>query len=271
MRRYLISGLAWHVLAAVAVGQSAEPRTPSVIRPAGYGWRNHVVVPDGPCGCAMPVRTDCYDNCCFRCGLRPICFLHRVGRMLDCLLPCNTCCGVLGGPLLGGPGCCGGGGTIGCSTPVGHPTYRPAYGDPFHDDPLPTPPIPTPTPASEVRRGPSRPSHHAAPIHTGTATGNAPSASPWKITHGPAEGKPAPGHDLRASIQRPVNATAGHSPILHPPAGQSVLRRVSAEEAIAPVPHDFDPTGALPIVRSQSPAVERPRDGAIPHNPLRSK
>ncbi len=33
----------------------------SVIRPAGYGWRNYVDVPDGACGCAMPVRADCYD------------------------------------------------------------------------------------------------------------------------------------------------------------------------------------------------------------------
>ena len=44
----------------------------------------------GHCGCAMPVRTDCYDQpCCFRCGLRPLCFLQRVHRMLDCLLPCR--------------------------------------------------------------------------------------------------------------------------------------------------------------------------------------
>jgi hypothetical protein len=108
-------------------GSGGVSRSPgSVIRPAPTaGWRNYVSVPDGPCGYPMSVEADCY-NSCRPCGpLHPVCFIRRVGRMLDCLLPCNMCCrgggggGLFHGCLLGGRTwghcsvCCGGGGACG--------------------------------------------------------------------------------------------------------------------------------------------------------------
>lgn len=96
-----------------------EPR--SVIRPASTTmWRNYVTVPDGPCGYPMAVQADCYNPTTRPCGpLHPICFSKRVVRMLDCLIPCNLCCG--GGCHGGGCGgtwghcsmCCGGGSACG--------------------------------------------------------------------------------------------------------------------------------------------------------------
>src|SRR5262245_42733732 len=88
------------VLPALAAAQDQSTMAPpTVIRPAPMpGWRNYVTVPDGPCGCPMAVETDCY-NVCRPCGpLHPICFIRRVGRMLDGFLPCNMCC-------RGGHGC----------------------------------------------------------------------------------------------------------------------------------------------------------------------
>lgn len=98
-------------------------REPSgVILPASHGWRNYVSVPDDPCGCTVPVRADCYDHTCKRCGIRPLCILHRFARSLDCLFPCNRCrngCGSVHGCCAGG-GCsscgCGGCGQIGMSS-----------------------------------------------------------------------------------------------------------------------------------------------------------
>jgi hypothetical protein len=174
---------------------SISTRTSSVIRPAAaQGWRNYVTVPDGPCGHPMAVETDCY-NVCHPCGpLRPICFLRRVGRMLDCLLPCNLCCrggggcGLFHGCNLGGRHwghcgvCCGGGAMGGCgggkecggggccpnpcgsafaSVPCGGEGHSygcssvlPGLANPFIDDPLP--PKPTAQPATEVRRAPAK-------------------------------------------------------------------------------------------------------------------
>jgi hypothetical protein len=173
--------LAWPALVS-AQGYADPQGERSVIRPAGYGWRNYVAVPDGPCGYDMPVRADCYDVC-RPCGLRPLCFLGRVARTLDCLLPCNLCHhggGYGGGPLHGcvlgrqwGCNSCSGGC---CTNPAGsvfddvccshgpscgYPSCTstvPALSDPFQDDPLP--PKPMPNPAREVRRMPaaSRPS-----------------------------------------------------------------------------------------------------------------
>ncbi len=84
-----------------------DKEPPSVIRPASTTmWRNYVTVPDGPCGCPMSVQADCYNPTCKPCGpLHPVCFSKRVVRMLDCVLPCNLCCG--GGHGLFG-GCLGG-------------------------------------------------------------------------------------------------------------------------------------------------------------------
>lgn len=108
-------------------GRPARTASTSVLRPAStVGWRNYTTVPDGPCGPPMSVQTDCYVGC-RPCGpLRPFCFLHRVGRMLDCLIPCNLCCrsgyggggGCGGGPL---HGCILGGRNYGCNVCCGQP------------------------------------------------------------------------------------------------------------------------------------------------------
>lgn len=102
---------------AMAQDNAGEPRAKSsVLLPAQtVAWRNYVTVPDGPCGPPMSVQADCYVGS-RPCGpLRPVCFLHRVGRMLDCLIPCNLCCksgcgshGCILGGKLGCNVCCGG-------------------------------------------------------------------------------------------------------------------------------------------------------------------
>src|SRR5262245_8652023 len=117
-------------VALAQYGYGVPPRSPSVIRPAGM-WEDYMYVPDGHCGCAMPVRCNNYAHCCNTCGIHPVCWLKRFGRMLDCLLPCDKCCH---GGLFGCGGCCGGccgggyeGGCAGCDAP--------AITDPFQDDP----------------------------------------------------------------------------------------------------------------------------------------
>ena len=109
---------------ALASAQNyGSPREPSaVILPASHGWRNYVSVADDSCGCTVPVRADCYDHTCKRCGIRPFCILHRFARSLDCLFPCNRCrngCGSVHGSCAGG-GCsscgCGGCGQLGMSS-----------------------------------------------------------------------------------------------------------------------------------------------------------
>ena len=253
-----------------AWGQSyAQPADHSIIRQTGYGWRNEVVVPDGHCGCDMPVRAGCYDQpCCFRCGLRPLCFLQRVHRMLDCLLPCKRCCcGPLGGCLLGGrcggcceTACCGGG--CGCSSGL------PGFSDPFLDDPVP--PKPMADPGTEVRYQPAAPRRltPAPAMRTSpTATSVPNKHTPWKVTGSAPARLAAPRTDLQASQrqtdQRIVVRPAAPMP---KPAQQSVLRRTSAEE---PAPLLIEPEAARPIIRSQTP--DDTSDYAIPFNPLRSK
>lgn len=82
---------------------SAAPKSQTAILPGEEGWRNYVEVADAPCGCNVPVRTDCYDEYCpGYCGCRPLCLLRKVCRALDCLLPCNSC---LGGCRCGAGGC----------------------------------------------------------------------------------------------------------------------------------------------------------------------
>src|SRR6187401_2190343 len=121
----LLPTLAWGQTYSY-LGESSQ-RGESVLRPASSTtWRNYVTVPDGPCGHPMALEADCYNPTCRPCGpLHPICFSKRVGRMLDCVLPCNLCCGG------GGHGCglfcgrtwghcsvcCGGGGAAcgGCN------------------------------------------------------------------------------------------------------------------------------------------------------------
>jgi hypothetical protein len=259
------------VFPAVVWGQGGYGSSPphSIIQPAGYGWRNNVIVPDG-CGCSVPVRADCYDQpCCFRCGLHPLCFLQRVHRMLDCLLPCHMCCGcrplgcLLGGRCGGCGGC--GGGCCGvnccgpsCCTPG---SGLPGFSDPFLDDPVP--PKPVAEPAREVRYHPMQ---GVTPVQAARSNTLKP-GTPWKVTS-----PGAPPADAIRSVQQP--ASQGGLRVTARPAAprpmpgrmeQSVLRRTAAEEP-APLPAI---EAARPIVRSQSP--DESSDDVIPHNPLRGR
>jgi hypothetical protein len=258
-------------LPALALAQGyGDGADQSIIRQTGYGWRNHVTVADG-CGCTVPVRADCYDQpCCFRCGLRPLCFLQRVHRMLDCLLPCKKCyCGPFGGCLLGGRcGGCGGcgscnsccgpacGGGCSCSSAL------PGFSDPFTDDPVP--PRPIADPGTEVRSIPRQRAMPVPAVRNSPTANNSSPRSPWKVAGNVAHA--AMPSSKVGSTMRVVARPATPKPKLIPPQEQSVLRRASAEE---PAPLPIAPESAQPIIRSQSP--ETASDDAIPHNPLRSR
>jgi hypothetical protein len=252
-------------LPATATAQSYSRTTASqsdtVIRPAPTeGWRNYVTVPDGPCGYPMSVQADCYNGCggggC--CCFHPLVFLHRVGRMLDCLIPCNLCCRggcggcghgcILGGRTWGhcsmccggpaggyGPGAYGGGGcgVNPCGSAFAPPTHGghcygcssvvPGPGDTIIEDQVPRPTAtPTAIPAPEVRR---------------TRT-------------------------YKTQPARYQDSPTGNTP------NPSVLRRASAEEDVRePARLYVDYPKAKPVVRSQSP--EAVRELEIPVNPLR--
>jgi hypothetical protein len=296
---------AWPALASAqgydASGYSESGGQHSVIRPAGYGWRNSVTVPDGPCGCAMEVRADCY-NVCRPCGLAPLCFLKRVARTLDCLLPCNLChghgyrTGPLHGCVLGnrfgcGAGCCGGccpnpagscfadvscGVQPGCGCEGGAPI--PQLSDPFQDDPLP----PTPQPAREVRRAPpSSPTRSVMmpPQRTAGQAAPRPAAAPRRETVQAApRPSTAPRQAAPARAASPYKiTTAGHetsstrASTSRGPARQPALRQAAHERQLAePAPHWIDQSQARPIIRSQSPP-ETAEDLEIPYNPLRGR
>lgn len=274
--------LAWPAIAA-AQGMGGTQGPTSVIRPAGYVWRNYVTVPDGPCGPPMSVQADCYVPC-RPCGpLHPFCFVHRVGRMLSCLLPCNLCChrgccglhGCVLGGRWGGCGVCCGAACGGCcesgvwAPPQGgHCQGCGGASDPFQDDPAPVqPPAPQ---ASEARYPGLRPLPTARAV---PGTGSMPAQ-----TRRPAiPGSVAPSHApaaYRAPVVSPRNAS-----------GNSVLRRTSAEYE-EPIRLRPDLRAAAPVIRSQSPDEPRTDDlrqpgGAttgpiatdlgepVPYNPLR--
>jgi hypothetical protein len=289
------------VLPAVAWGQAyGEPGEHSVIRQTGFGWRNQVSVPAG-CGCDVGVRADCYDDpCCFRCGLRPLCFFQRLHRMLDCLLPCHKC-GVFGGCLFAGGRCGGCCGEMSCCSPCGT-SDLPGFSDPFVDDPLqPVPPKPIADPGTEVRYLPPGRTL-PVPVDSGTGVRYLPyarTAPVPAIRHSPAVSRVpqspykvvAPPH-RQAAHEAPPQATLPHatpprklthgdmhaiqiqpSPAPSKPAVQSVLRRTAAEEpappAAEPAPFAVEPKTARPIIRSQSP--EERSDDSIPFNPLRGR
>jgi hypothetical protein len=270
--------LAFPALAA-AQGYAGGAASQSIIRPAGYGWRNHVAVPDGPCGCAMPVRADCY-NVCRPCGLRPLCFVQRVVRTLDCLLPCNVCChggGPLHGCVLGNRWGCGGGC---CPNPAGSCfddvccSARPSCGcesctssvpmlsDPFQDDPLP--PKPTAQPSHEVRRAPT-PARTRSVIAVPPRT----AATTTTRTIRPAAAtRPSSPYKISTASTRQSSAEARASRDLLSPA---ILRQTSHERTIPePAPHWIDQSLATPLIRSQSPS-ETAAELEIPTNPLRAR
>ena len=268
--------------------------TSSVLRPAEtVAWRNYVTVPDGPCGCPMSVEADCYNERCRSCN--PIRFLGRVGRMLDCLVPCNLCCGTGGCGLIHGckpghcsiccgvacNGCdgCGNRGSSGCQsgccpnpcgsafsaipscTSGGHchgcSSALPVLNDPFIDDP----PLPRPTsePASEVRRAPATRVRNTGSHTAAKVPVSAPRPSPYKVVN--ANGVPVQPTMRSESSQRPATGSASQQPA----SAQSVLRRASAEEAREPAPLFIDQSAA-PISR---PSRSARAEYAAPSNPLR--
>jgi hypothetical protein len=231
--------------AAFAQYGYGTPRSPSVIRQAG-GWENYMHVPDGHCGCPMPVRCNDYHHCCNTCGLRPVCWLKRFGRMLDCLLPCNCCHGL-------GCGHCGGCGGCGHSWETGHAVgcqscEAPALTDPFQDDPLP--PIPSPETPKEVRSAPTR-------------------KLPQQIAR-----DPRPDSQARAiPARKPSAAGRGRQPNIaarpamtsNPSEGdKSVLRRTSLEEEI------IEPE-QIQVEAAEASPIGPPPLPSIPVNPLRSR
>ena len=236
-------------LASAQYGHGA-PRSPSVIRQAGT-WENYMHVPDGHCGCPMPVRCNNYAHCCNTCGIRPVCWLKRFGRMLDCLLPCNCCHGGLIGCGRCGGHCGGHCGGWGHSWETGHAVgcgcEAPALTDPFVDDP--EPPIPAPEPAQEVYSAPSRklPLQIARDPRPDSQARSRPSA--------PARKPSAIGRGRPASIAaQPVPANI--------PSEKSVLRRTSLEEEIT------EPA-QLEIGTAEASPIGPPPLPSIPANPLR--
>jgi hypothetical protein len=267
------------LLPAVAFSQSHAPAatTRSVLKPAdqvewaGYtstGYTGGTVVGDYSCcnkpiGCSTGVCMG-YDNCCPRIG--PLCFIKRVGRMLDCLLPCNKCCTsepfCLFGhckPHLFAGGHCGGCRKMGCSScttgcsSCSSPSGHPELADPFQDDPLPPKPM-------------VDPAHGARSYPTPIQTYSVQKSSPYKVTTGtrivtPAERRTAP---VKSTTP---DKYAGHSGVRAVPAvtaGPKSVRRASAETEEAPAPPNLLPS----TVRRASAEVEV-AELAIPVNPLR--
>ncbi|HEX5106304.1 MAG TPA: hypothetical protein VFV87_20935 [Pirellulaceae bacterium] len=234
--------------------QYATPRSPSVVQPAGV-WHNYAVVPDGHCGCAMPVRCDNYTPCCSVCNFHPVCLLKNVGRMLDCLLPCGRCCH--GGCGIGcGVPCCRGG--YGGGYPMGCPSCStPALSDPFRDDPEPLTP-PAPVPAAEVRR-------HSS------------SDSPYNVIRDPRPDAQASTDFAPERGQSQPRGTSRRSPIVttkpaaRKPSEQSILRRASLEEETTqiaePATLEVEAAEARPIQRAAASSDDYWSN--VPRNPLR--
>jgi len=218
-----------------------------------------------------------YDNCCCRPHL--LCCLKKIGRMLDCLLPCNKCCP--GGCMFGGCGCgphlfhrggCGGCGgcNIGCSTPsCSSPIGYPAS-DPFIDDPVP--PRPMPEPAKDVRNR-TPPSPYAART-----------VSPYKVT---TSGEVIRQRAIEASRREVAPVAAPLTTPFNPrdkvatqprthsrPAPKSALQPVAAEEEVttehAPRAAAPAPPALLPVTIQRTSAEVETDDLDIPVNPLRS-
>lgn len=251
----LVAGLP--IVASAQYTPYGAPRSPSVIRPAA-AWENHMYVPDGHCGCPMPVRCNDYHRCCNTCGIRPVCWLKRVGRMLDCLLPCDCC----HGGLLGCRGCGGGCGAYGgyefgtgCSS-----CGAPGVTDPFQDDPLPATPTPIPEPARDVRHQPMRklPQSIARDPRPSAQARVQPGESTEEVQYTDPSASARPAH----SKTRPTMLSKANE--------KSVLRRTSLEEEVSePAELDVAAEEAKPI--EKAPIVRNDDYWAgVPANPLRS-
>ncbi len=297
------------IMPAIAVAQTqsylGRNYTPpdTVIQPSPTpGWRNYVTVPDGPCGCPMAVEADCY-NVCRPCGpLHPICFLHRVGRMLDCLMPCNMCCrgggcglfhgcglggrtwghcsvccggGMLGGRC-GGGGCGGGGcGGGGCSTnPCGSAfagccTTAPTTGGNCFGCSSTVPSMSDPFIDDAL---PPKPTAAPAEVRRVPANRVPSAAAPVKSSPVAKQSSPYKIVNGSASASRNTNrqspSTAETTGTRNTKsANPSVLRRASAEQELSEPAQFRADTYVRPIVRSQTP--DETFDYAVPRNPLR--
>jgi hypothetical protein len=246
------------VLKTVDEVEFAGYHTGSLAGP-GVSGCSHVHV-----GCSTGVCYG-YDNCCCRPHL--LCALKKVGRMLDCLLPCNKGCH--GGCLFGGcrphlfhRGCCS---TVGCSSAVepgcgcAGPIGQPYPSDPFIDDPVQ--PMPPAHPAQDVRSRQVPTSPYAAR-----------QASPYKVTTHQELGRRMP---TPASKPRSIPATATvrdkfamHSgTTLTQPAAR--LQQVSHEVTLEEVPGTAARTSLAPVSarRAVQPSAA---ELDIPVNPLRA-
>ena len=272
--------------------QASGSRT--VIRQAGFGggvYGGGVEYGSPGCGCGTPVAgPTCagacctgYDSgCCRPCFPNLLCAVKRVGRMLDCLLPCNKCCP--GTCLMDRGGCrphLFSRGRVGCSScgdstggleymdhmKMDHMKHMP-MSDPFIDDPTPARPTPMPEadPSTDVRRKPVSNSPVAVRPAPRTAIATArPAHSPYKIVNSAA---PRSTYPTVIRQQPTTRAAVAGRPTLAKPAEQSVLRRASLEqEEAAAVDAEYDAPSQpalLPLtVRKASAELD------IPVNPLR--
>jgi hypothetical protein len=245
----------------------------------------HVTCPTGVCYG--------YDNCCCRPHL--LCCLKKIGRMLDCLLPCHKCCpnecvfGVCRPHLFdcGHCGGCGGHG-MGCGAPsCSTPMDYPGASDPFIDDPIPPRPMPEPTKDVRLRPAPPMtPSPAPSPYATRRT-------SPYKVTTtrelarqneieagrsavapvaAPLTTPYNPRDKFAAQPQSPAPRTdsrPGPQLILQPAAAEE---EVSEEEATAqPQSRDEAPAlpALLPVAIRRASAQQPVNDPEIPVNPLR--
>lgn len=233
-----------------------------------------------------------YDNCCCRPHL--LCCLKKIGRMLDCLLPCHKCCpnecafgacrphlfdcghcggcGLFGCGHRGGCGHCGGGCGPSCSSPIGYPGVT----DPFIDDPIP--PRPMPEPARDVR-------HRPTPAPTPYAVRK---VSPYKVTTTGEVARQsvieASRHDsspVAAPVTTPYNPRdkfaaqprTFNQPAHSRAAPKSILQSAVAEEEVTAELRGNDdapmPPALLPVTIRRTSAELPEVEVEIPINPLR--
>jgi hypothetical protein len=233
--------------AQVSCSSCATGRSASVIRPASAElWAGYQHPDCGGCG----ICPRCCDPCCTPLLCVVPNTLRRIGRTLDCLLPCGprsghgcgiSCIGAGSGCMAGACGrpgifhpnkCC----DMGCGE-VAPPMYRGPIGG---DQPVP------PEPPRETRQAPAASPYARLQERQLTA-----SAVPLK---GPSRTRAS---GAASGIAQPIGSgvsTADHvAPVVNRKP-VSVLKRISYEEEIE----------AAPVRTNWPKAMD-----AIPHNPLR--
>ncbi|HUE69912.1 MAG TPA: hypothetical protein VMP01_03400 [Pirellulaceae bacterium] len=215
----------------------------SVIRPASADlWAGYEQAPDcGGCG----ICRRCCDPCCTPLLCVVPNTLRRIGRTLDCLLPCGPRsghgCGI--SCIGAGSGCMGGCGRPGifhpnkcCDTGCGD-IAPPMYKGPAGLESIP----PAPQPSQETRRAPAGSPHARTQSRQLTAG----SVALKSTTTEPA------------ASARPIGSGVSQAEHLAPVVNKkpaSVLKRISYEEEIS-----------TPKARTNWPKAM----DSIPHNPLR--